>query len=180
MSSNQNGSTCTRTYYRLGMKPNGSHTKRDDQGFNLELNLVCRTNTLACVANLSFYSNRIRARVPIWSFWVQIHLGLNLIKDWTLWANPWLTNGLIKDLILFFKKGRLRLSLLISRTHAKEEKLHATSGFFFDAVPTKKNNKIYGRTYLKWIRERDWFIRNPDKDYLLKIGDFSWKERNNG
>ena len=35
-------------------------------------------------------------------------------------------------------------------------------------------------TYLKWIRERDWFIRNPDKDYLLKIGDFSWKERNNG
>ena len=34
--------------------------------------------------------------------------------------------------------------------------------------------------YLKWIRERDQFIRNPDKDYLLKIGDFSWKERNNG
>ena len=29
-------------------------------------------------------------------------------------------------------------------------------------------------------RERDWFIKNPDKDYLLKLGDFSWKERNNG
>lgn len=39
----------------------------------------------------------------------------------------------------------------------------------------------YMGTYLKWIRERERLVyKNPDKDYLLKIGDFSWKERNNG
>ena len=115
-------------------------------------------------------------------FWVQIHLGLNLIKDWTLWANPWLTNGLIKDLIPLLEGG-LRLSLLSSRTHAKKQKTPHAKFFifyFFDAVPTNKNNKIYGNVFEMDKRERDWFIKNPDKDYLLKIGDFSWKERNNG
>ena len=43
-----------------------------------------------------------------------------------------------------------------------------------------KNNKIYGNVFEMDKRERDWFIKNPDKDYLLKIGDSSWKERNNG
>ena len=46
-------------------------------------------------------------------FRVQIHFGLNLIKDWTLWVNPWLTNGLIEYLIHYFflsMKSRLFLA----------------------------------------------------------------------
>ena len=117
-------------------------------------------------------------------FWVQIHLGLNLIKDWTLWANPWLTNGLIKDLIPILKnkkkekeKGALD-SLSSSHVRTPKEKNSTRQvDFFSDAVPTKII-KYMGNVLDK--RERDWFIKNPDKDYLLKIGDFSWKERNNG
>ena len=62
----------------------------------------------------------------------------------------------------------------------RNKKLHALSFLFFDAVPANKNNKIYGNVFKMDKRERDWFIKNPDKDYLLKIGDSSWKERNNG
>ena len=65
--------------------------------------------------------------------------------------------------------------------HAKKQKTPRTKFFIFlDAVLANKNNKIYGNVFEIDKRERDWFIKNPDKDYLLKIGDSSWKERNNG
>ena len=52
--------------------------------------------------------------------------------------------------------------------------------FFLDGVPAKKIIKYMGNVFELDKREIDWFIKNPDKDYLLKIGDSSWKERNNG
>ena len=67
-------------------------------------------------------------------FWVQIHLGLNLIKDWTLWANPWLTNGLIKDLIPFLKGVPETLSPHLTCARQRT-RLHAPVDFFSDAVP---------------------------------------------
>ena len=72
------------------------------------------------------------------------------------------------------------LSPLLTYAHQGTKTPRAKFFIFLDAVPTNKNNKIYGNVFEMDKRERDWFIKNLNKDYLLKIGDFSWKERNNG
>ena len=94
-------------------------------------------------------------------FWVQIHLGLNLIKDWTLWANPWLTNGLTKRSDPFLKGGaRDSLSSPHVRT-PRNKKLHAPSFLFFlDAIPANKNNKIYGNVFEMDKRERSIYKKS--------------------
>ena len=87
-------------------------------------------------------------------FWVQIHLGLNLIKDWTLWANPWLTNGLTKRFHPFLKGGA-RDSLSSPHVRAQGTKRAKFFIFIFGLRTCKKKNIKYMQTYLKWIRERE-------------------------
>ena len=93
-------------------------------------------------------------------FWVQIHLGLNLIKDWTLWANPWLTNGLIKDLIPFLKGVPETLSPHLTYA-CQRRKLHAPSGFFFQ-MPylQKKIIKYMGNVFEMDKRERSVYKKS--------------------